>query len=83
MKNLIIIKNDYNDYNYFLLLMLNYFVMSIIIIFIIIFISKDNHKLQNKNQKYLNIIMDKNREIAMLNGKIKSFEDLFDIKKLL
>ena len=38
--------------------MLNYFVMSIIIIFIIIFISKDNHKLQNKNQKYLNIIMD-------------------------
>jgi hypothetical protein len=63
--------------------MLNYFVMSIIIIFIIIFISKDNHKLQNENQKYLNIIMDKNREIAMLNGKIKSFEDLFDIKKLL
>ena len=83
MKNLIIIKNDYNHYNYFLLLMLNYFVMSIIIIFIIIFISKDNHKLQNENQKYLNIIMDKNREIAMLNGKIKSFEDLFDIKKLL
>lgn len=63
--------------------MLNYFIMSIIIIFIIIFISKDNHKLQNENQKYLNIIMDKNREIAMLNGKIKSFEDLFDIKKLL